>query len=211
MADNYLEKRMEEYFVQKHVATHSKTPTLNQLLIRNRSHRCYDTQRLVTKDELRRIVNVNTRIPSARNQQCLRFRLVTHEESHCVLPHIKLGGALPDLHLPAQGSEPHAFIVVCSTIPEDRWVDIDLGISAQSMLLKAAEMHLNGICIGAFHVEHIKEALHLSLSPLLIMAIGKGTDDIRLTEISETDNHAYYRTEGVHYVPKVRLEDLILS
>jgi hypothetical protein len=79
------------------------------------------------------------------------------------------------------------------------------------MLLKAAEMHLNGICIGAFHVEHIKEALHLSLSPLLIMAIGKGTDDIRLTEISETDNHAYYRTEGVHYVPKVRIEDLILS
>lgn len=210
MADNYLEKRMEEYLTRKHTATQSKTPTLNQLLIRNRSHRGYDTQRLVTMDELRRIVNVNTRIPSARNQQCLRFRLVTHEESHNVLPHIKLGSALPDLHLPIEGTEPHAFIIVCSTIPEDRWVDIDLGISAQSMLLKATEMHLNGICIGAFHAEHIKEALHLTLPPLLIIAIGKGTDDIRLTEISETDNHAYYRTEGVHYVPKVRLDDIII-
>ena len=210
MADNYLEKRMEEYLTRKHSAVQPKTPTLNQLLIRNRSHRGYAPQRLVSQDELRRIVNVNTRIPSARNQQCLRFRLVTKEESHKVLPYIKLGGALPDLHLPVEGTEPQAFIVVCSTVPEDRWVNIDLGISAQSMLLKATEMRLNGICIGAFHAEHIKESLQLPLAPLLIIAIGKGIEDIRLTEISENENHAYYRTDGIHYVPKVRIEELIL-
>ena len=77
-------------------------------------------------------MNVNTRIPSARNQQCLRFRLVTAEESDKVLPHIRLGGALPELHLPLKGTEPQSFIIVCSTISEDRWVYIDLGISAQS-------------------------------------------------------------------------------
>lgn len=210
MADNYLEKRMEEYLSRKQTAVRPKTPTFNQLLIRNRSHRGYDIQRLVSQDELRRIVNVNTRIPSARNQQCLRFRLVTKEESHKVLPYIKLGGALPDLHLPIENTEPQAFIIICSTVPEDRWVNIDLGISAQSMLLKATEMHLNGICIGAFHAERIKESLHLPLAPLLIIAIGKGIEDIHLTEISANENHAYYRTDGIHYVPKVRLEELIL-
>lgn len=211
MADNYLEKRMEEYRSRSQSTTKSVTPTLNQLLVRNRSHRGYDKNRLVSIEELRRIVNVNTRIASARNQQCLRFRLVTAEEAHKVLPHIRLGGALPELHLPAAGSEPQAFIVVCSTQPEDRWVDIDLGISAQSMLLKATEMKLNGICIGAFNATAITQELSLPYPPLLIIAIGKGIEDIRLVEIAEDESHAYYRNEGIHYVPKVKLNDLIIS
>lgn len=211
MADNYLEKRMEEYRTRSQSTTKITTPTLNQLLVRNRSYRGYDKNRMVSTEELRRIVNVNTRIASARNQQCLRFRLVTAEERQKILPHIRLGGALPELHLPASGCEPRAFIVVCSTQPEDRWVDIDLGISAQSMLLKATEMKLNGICIGAFNAAAITQALSLPYPPLLIIAIGKGIEDIRLVEISEEESHAYYRNEGTHYVPKVKLDDLIIS
>lgn len=211
MADNYLEKRMEEYRSRTQQISKSTTPSLNQLLIRNRSHRGYDKSRLVSTEELRRIVNVNTRVASARNQQCLRFRLVTAEEAHKVLPHIRLGGSLPELHLPTKDNEPQAFIVVCSTQPEDRWVDIDLGISAQSMLLKATEMKLNGICIGAFNTEKIAQALSLAYSPLLIIAIGKGNDNIRLIEINEEDSHTYYRNDGIHYVPKVKLNDLIIT
>ena len=211
MADNYLEKRMEEYRTRSQSTTKITTPTLNQLLVRNRSYRGYDKNRMVSTEELRRIVNVNTRIASARNQQCLRFRLVTAEERQKILPHIRLGGALPELHLPASGCEPQAFIVVCSTQPEDRWVDIDLGISAQSMLMKATEMKLNGICIGAFNAAAITQALSLPYPPLLIIAIGKGIEDIRLVEISEEESHAYYRNEGTHYVPKVKLDDLIIS
>ena len=212
MADNYLEKKMEEYRSRTQQGTRKSTSlNLNQLLVRNRSHRGYDIHRVVGNEELRRIVNVNTRIASARNQQCLRFRMVTHEEAHKVLPLIKLGGALPELHLPTQGSEPQAFIIICSTIPEDRWVDIDLGISAQSMLLKATDMGLNGICIGAFNAAKLTDALALPYPPLLIIAIGKGTDNIQLTEIAASDSHVYYRTSGTHYVPKVQLTDLIIE
>ena len=210
MADHYLEKKMEQYRAQAPKVTQAKTMTLNQLLVRNRSHRGYDSRRTVTMDELRRIVNVNTRIPSARNRQCLRFRLVGADEAHKVNPLIRLGGALPELHLPLEGTAPQAFIVVCCTLPEDRWIDMDLGISAQSMLLKATEMGLNGICIGAFDAKALTEALALPYSPLLVIAIGKGIEDIRLTEIAEDESHTYYRTEGVHYVPKVRLNDLII-
>ena len=211
MADNYLEKKMEEYR-QRSQSSHTPTAlTLNQLLMRNRSHRGYDTRRVVTTEELRRIVNVCTRIPSARNQQCLRYRLITHDEADNVLPLIRLGGALPELHLPIKGEEPRAFIIACSTKDEDRWVDIDLGIAAQSMLLKATEMGLNGICIGAFNAEQVRETLQLPYPPLLIIAIGKGTDKISLTKISPSDSHAYYRNEGTHYVPKVQLDDLIIE
>lgn len=66
----------------------------------NRSHRGYDTGFVVREDQLRRMIEVNTRIPSARNQQVLRFRPVLADEAHKVLPHIRLGGALPALRLP---------------------------------------------------------------------------------------------------------------
>ncbi len=210
MADNYLEKKMEEYRSRSVASKSASAVPLNRLLLLNRSYRGYDQRRMVSEEELRRIVSVNTRLGSARNQQCLRFRMVTADEAHKVLPHIKLGGALPELHLPIEGTEPQAFIIVCSTIEENKWVDIDLGISVQSMMLKATEMGLNGICIGAFNAQAITEAFTLPYTPLLIVAIGKGTEQIQLTEIAEADNHTYYRAEGIHYVPKVKLDDLIL-
>jgi nitroreductase len=100
---------------------------------------------------------------------------------------------------------------VCSTIEENKWVDMDLGISAQSILLKATEMGLNGICIGAFNAQAITDAFALPHTPLLIVAIGKGTEQIQLTEISAEESHTYYRKDGIHYVPKVKLDDLLIK
>ena len=211
MADNYLEKKMEEYRSRSVASKSASAVPLNRLLLLNRSYRGYDQRRVVSEEELRRIVSANTRLGSARNQQCLRFRIVTADEAHKVLPHIKLGGALPELHLPIEGTEPQAFIIVCSTIEENKWVDIDLGISVQSMMLKATEMGLNGICIGAFNAQAITETFALPYAPLLIVAIGKGAEQIQLTEIAEGDSHTYYRKEGTHYVPKVKLDDLLMN
>lgn len=203
---------MEEYRARTAVpAARRPHATLNGLLLKNRSCRGYDPRFEVRADQLRSMIEVNTRIPSARNQQVLRFRPVLSDEAAEVLPHIRLGGALPELHLPLPGTEPRAFIVVCSTVPEDRYVDIDLGISVQSMLLRAVEMGLNGLCIGAFDRAGIKSSLGLALEPLLIVAVGRGAERIELTEIGAGDDHAYYRRDGVHYVPKVRLDDLLIG
>lgn len=204
---------MEEYLARAAAGPRNRTPsaTLNRLLLKNRSHRGYDARFLVRADQLRRIIGVNTKIPSARNQQVLRFRPVLADEAPRVLAHIRLGGALPQLHLPLPGTEPNAFIIVCSTVEENRYVDIDLGISVQSMLLQAAEIGLNGICIGAFDKERIKREFGLEAEPLLILAIGRGIEKIELTEIGAGDDHAYYRENGTHYVPKVRVEDLLIE
>lgn len=211
MADNYLEKRMEDYRSQPTKPT-KRAANLEKLLRKNRSYRGYDPSFEVREDQLRRIVAVNTLIPSARNSQALRFRLVTRREAHKVLPHIRLGGALPHLHLPYPGTQPEAFIVVMSAIEPDHYIYIDLGISAQSMLLQATEIGLNGIMIGACDKERLQEELQLPYRPLLVIAIGRGNEQIRLVEIGAEESHSYYRDEaGVHYVPKVRLEDLIIG
>lgn len=190
-------------------ATH-KVPTLERLLRKNRSYRGYDSSYEVRPDQLRRIIEVNHLIPSAMNQQVLRFRMVLKDEAGKVLPHIRLGGALPELKLPLAGTEPNAFIVVC-TDATGRYVDIDLGISAQSMLLKATEIGLNGICIAAFNSDEVQKALAIPLKPVLIIAIGRGAEKIEIADIAAQESHTYYRRDGVHYVPKVKIEDLIIK
>lgn len=209
MADNYLEKRMEDYRNQAPRAR--KVATLNKLLRRNRSYRGYDGSFDVRADQLRRIIETATLCPSARNQQVLRFRPVLSDESNKVLKHIRLGGALPELHLPFPGTEPRAFVVICSTVEESKYVDIDLGIVAQTMLLQASELGLGGICIGAFDHNEIKEVLQLPYEPVLVIAFGRPAESIELVECSEGDSLTYYRKDGVHYVPKIRVDELIIK
>lgn len=215
MADNYLEKRYDELFngaaAPKKRGGKRGNVSLDSLLLKNRSYRGYDESYVVSESELQEMVKVVTKVPSAKNQQVLRFKLVTRETGgEIVLKHTRYGGALPELHLPFEGTAPYAFIIICSTIPEGKWVDIDLGIAAQSILLKCVEMGLNGICIGAFNKQELIDAFNLKYEPVMVLAIGKGAEKIQLLSIEEGEGRNYYRDKGIHYVPKVRIEDLIL-
>ncbi|MDD5963604.1 MAG: nitroreductase family protein [Candidatus Egerieousia sp.] len=220
MADNYLEKKMEEHkalpdrksFKAAKKSRAEGSLPLDSLLLRNRSCRGYDSNYIVSKEELLKIVEVNTKIASARNQQVLRFRLVYGTEAKEVTKAIKLGGALPELNLPLPGTEPNAYIIICTEEPKGKWVDIDLGISAQSMLLKAVDLGLNGICIAAFNKEKISALVNggRQMEPLLILAIGKSIERFQLLPIGQEDEHNYFRKNGVHFVPKVRIEDLLI-
>jgi nitroreductase len=185
--------------------------TFAKLVAKNRSYRGFDNTFTVRADQLRRIMEVVPLCPSARNQQVLRLRPVLTDEADKVLPHIRLGGALRELKLPLPSTEPRAFIVICSAAAEDKYVNMDIGIIAQTMLLQAVEIGLNGICIGAFDHNAVQQSLNLPYEPLLIVAIGRGAETIRTVEITESDSHIYYREEGIHYVPKLPLEAILLK
>ena len=212
MADNYLEKRYEETLGIGKTKVKRIGHTVDELVAKSRSHRGYNKAYKVSRAELERIVSVCTKLPSGCNQQVLRYYLVTHENgADKVLPLVRMGAALPDLHLPFPGTEPEAFIICCSVSAESKLVDIDLGIALQSMALKAVEMGLNTLMIGAFNRERLKESFALPYEPLMVLAVGKGTDRIELKYIDAGSSHAYWRENGVHYVPKVCLDDLIIN
>jgi nitroreductase len=200
---------MEEYEAQKCASVRTRRVSLVSLLAKNRSTRGFDASFKVRHDQLLSLIEAARLSPSAMNQQVLRYRLVTDEEAHLVLPHIRLGGALPELGLPLPGTEPNAFVVIC-TDKEGRYVDIDMGIATQTILLRAVEMGLNGVCIAAFDKEKVREALQLPLTPQLIIAIGRSAERIEVVEIAEGENQRYYRNNGTHFVPKIKIEDLII-
>ncbi len=212
MADNYLEKRYEEVFgpAGGHKSA-PRRPSLDTLLLHNRSYRGFVKDHVVHRRQLDAMIAVNTRVASSVNLQRLRFRpVVKGPEADLVNKHIRMGRGLPHLQLPFPGTEPEAFIVVCSTVAENPGIDIDLGISLQSMLLKAVEMGLGGLIIRNFDREPLREALALPFEPVCVLAVGKPAERIELVPVHEGDELGYYRREGIHYVPKLTAEDLTL-
>lgn len=183
-----------------------------------RSHRGFRQDRKVTRQELEHLVECARFTPAARNDQVLKYYLAEKPETVAAIqPLTKWAGALAELHLPRKGAEPVAYIVICldgslaeNPAPHQR----DVGIVAQTMLLAAAEMGLNGCMIGSFAAGELRETLGLpeAIKPQLLLALGEGTDRIVITDVGEDGSTTYYRdAEDTHYVPKRTLEQLILN
>lgn len=210
MADNYLEKRQQE-LAERRPKVVRPHPSLDSLLKKNRSYRGYDSSRVVSREDLLRLLEVVPYVGSGMNAQPLRFKLVCEADAALVHPLVKLGAALPEEHLPHSGEEPSAYIVVCSAAPASRVVDIDLGIAAQSILLKAVENGLGGIFILNFKADAVREALGLPLDPIAIIGIGKPKESVFLVEAQPDSDLNYYRKDGVHFVPKLQVKDLVIE
>lgn len=208
MADNYLEKRAEELRNPRPKVVRNH-PSLESLLKRNRSYRGYDNARTVTEADLLKMLEVVPWVGSGMNAQPLRFKLVYGADAALVHPLVKLGAALPEEHLPHAGQEPSAYIVICSAA-SGRVVDIDLGIAAQSILLRAVEMDLGGIFILNFKPAELAAALGLPLQPLAVLGIGKPNENIFMVPAAPGDSLDYYRKDGAHFVPKLQVSDLLL-
>ncbi len=184
---------------------------------RNRSYRGYDESRRVTEEELREMVDCARLSASSVNMQPLKYYLAWEkEEVDRIQALTAWARGLPEMTLPHEGMHPTAFIVICQdkSIQESlARFQKDVGIAAQTILLAAVEMGLGGCMIGNFGADSVQQELGLSenLAPLLIVAIGKPAEKIVLTEVGEGESVAYYRDENdVHYVPKRRLEDIII-
>ena len=188
------------------------------LVKKTRSHRGFRQDRPVTRKELEYLVECARFTPATRNDQVLKYFLANDPETvAAILPLTKWAGALKELELPRKGAEPMAFIVICldatlaeSPAPYQR----DVGIVAQTMILAASELGLNGCMIGSFAAGQLREKLSLpeTVKPQLLLALGEGTDHIVLTDAGENGAVAYYRdAEDTHYVPKRTLEQLILN
>ncbi len=183
-----------------------------------RSHRGFRQDRKVTRQELEHLVECARFTPAARNNQVLKYYLAEKPETVAAIqPLTKWAGALAELHLPRKGAEPVAYIVICldgSLAENPAPYQRDVGIVAQTMLLAAAEMGLNGCMIGSFAAGELREKLGLpeTIKPQLLLALGEGTDRIVITDVGEDGSTTYYRdAEDTHYVPKRTLEQLILN
>lgn len=190
---------------------------LIDLVKKNRSYRGYDPSRKVTREEMLSMVEAARLCPSSVNVQPLKYLLAFEGEMVPVIQaETKWARGLPDLQLPHPGMEPAAFIVICQDTdidPNLNRFQRDVGIVAQTMLLRAVEMGLGGCMIGNFNAGSVHDVTGLpeNIRPLLIVAVGKPQEEIILVDVVDGKTGYYRDPEDRHYVPKRALEDLIIS
>ena len=189
---------------------------LTDLLMKNRSYRGYDHSRSVTKAELVSLVEAARLCPSSGNIQPLKYYLANEPAIvDRIQAETKWARSLPEMVLPHPGKEPTAFIVICQDTDIDSNLSRfqrDVGIVAQTMLLRATELGLGGCMIGSFSAGSVHDTLTLAknIKPILIIAVGKPDEEVILTDTKD-GNTVYFRDEDDrHYVPKRALTDMII-
>lgn len=191
---------------------------LKDLILKNRSYRGFNENRAITRQELTDMVDCARLTASFVNAQPLKYYIAWKKEEVSKIQALtKWARGLPELQLPHPGMCPTGFIVILQdTAIGDSLARFqkDCGIVAQTILLRATEMGLGGCMIGNFGAGSVKEALNLPehLAPLLIVAIGEPAETVVIREIESGESTGYYRNEqDVHYVPKRKLDDILIT
>lgn len=192
---------------------------LKELVEKNRSYRGYDSSHMVTREQLEDLVDHARITGSGMNMQPLRYFLTTDPEQ--VKRIVGLTGwamMLKDVKLPHEGNNPTGFIIMCHDLeikPNRDSAHFDIGISGQTMLLRAVEMGLGGCLIKKFKPDDIAQEINLDttkLSPVMVVAVGKPREVIEIIETKSKSETQYYRDENdVHYLPKHSLQTVLLN
>lgn len=188
---------------------------LKDLILKNRSYRRFYHEQKISKETLVELVDLARHIPSAKNQQPLKYFLVNDEEGCSnVFPNLVWAAFLPDWTGPVETERPSAYIVMLfdSHLNFSRYDDA--GIAAQSILLGATEKGLGGCIIASIQKEKLAETLNLPdhYEIFYVLALGKPKEEVVIDYIDKSGNTKYWRDEKqVHHVPKRKLEDIILN
>ncbi len=182
-----------------------------ELIASNRSYRRFSADRRPTRDELFGMIDCARLGASAGNLQRLYFSAV-YDEKDCasVFENIAFAAYLGSWR-PAAEEAPGAYVIIWSCSEPDANLAIDAGIAAQSILLCARDMGYGGCMFRSIKKNELVKALGKSgFVPVLVIALGTPAETVVLTDVKD-GNIRYYRDEnGVHYVPKRALEDIII-
>ena len=186
-----------------------------ELIVKNRSYRRFDSLKPVTAETLRTLVDIARRTPSAANRQPLKYILVGGE-ARCarLFPYLRWAAALKDWRGPAENERPTAYVIVLCDLEITANPGCDQGIACQSMLLAAAERGLGGCMLGAIDRDGIRREFKIPerYDIALVVAFGAAAERCVLEDAKPGADVTYYRdAAGVHHVPKRPLKEIILD
>ncbi len=190
-------------------------PALPILSKTNRSFRKFKENYPISEEYARKFIDYARTAASSRNLQPLKYHIVIDaEEREKIFPLLSWAGYISDWDGPEEGQRPTGYIIMCNdtTIcPNTTNALIDAGIAAEAITLGAREMTYGGCMLTAFSKKSLKEAFSIPehLDPIMIIALGKPTEDVRLAEVIDGDIKYYRDEKEIHYVPKRSLEEIL--
>ncbi|MFC1901140.1 nitroreductase family protein [Chloroflexota bacterium] len=188
---------------------------LRDLVLQNRSYRRFDQSVEISMETLKELVDLARNSASATNRQPLKYILSNEPEKNAkVFETVGWAGLLKDWPGPAEGERPSAYIVILLDTEIAQNAGCDHGIAAQSILLGATEKGLGGCMLGSANKDALRKNLSIpeKYDIALVVALGKPGEKVVLETMGEDGSFAYWRdAESVHYVPKRKLDDIIIG
>jgi len=189
---------------------------IRDIVERSRSCRRFHQEVSVDLDTLKELADLGRLSPSQGNSQPLRYVLSCNPEKNALIfSYLGWAGHITDWSGPPEGERPSAYVVLLN----DKEVGVrstsivDHYLATQSILLGATEKGLAG-CIMGGQSNRLAATLGIpdQYEILQVIALGKRKEKVVIDEIEPDGDTRYWRDEeGVHHVPKRRLEDIIIG
>lgn len=180
-----------------------------------RSVRRFREDEPVSAETLRGLVEAAGLAPCAANLQQLRFSIVNDEETcRKLFPLLRWAAYLEDWHGPSPGERPPSYLVIHAPLQEKPFTRLDAGIAAGYLTLAARASGLSSCLLLSFDRERISEVVESpeGMGAMLVMAVGKAAEEVTIEPMKPGGDVRYWRDgAGRHHVPKLALDDLLLS
>jgi nitroreductase len=188
---------------------------LEELVRTCRSYRRFYEEHAIDEETLRELVDLARLAASGHNAQPLKYQLSWEpKKNSLIFPHLTWAGYLKDWPGPQEGERPSAYIIVLGDTQIRKSFTFDQGIAAQNILLGAREKGLGGCILAAINRDKLRAALQVPerFEILFVLALGKPKEKVVLEVLEPDGDVRYWRDEeGVHHVPKRRLDDIIVG
>ena len=186
---------------------------------KRRSIRRYK-DKAVPYEVLEKCVNAGRLAPSGRNRQLWEYIIVDDEQ---LLPKIFDGGIKTWAGIERKKGDPlpeklpkaYIIILINSALEAEfgaqrRVATLDVGLSAENMILVALEQGVGTCPIIAFDENELKQVLNIpdNYDVAMVLVLGY-PDESPVQEISTGPIKTWVDDQGVRHVPKRRLEDIL--
>ncbi len=183
---------------------------IRELIEKTRSYRRFDNTAPLSRETLLELLDTARLTPSGANLQSIRFLPVTERaEVDFVTEHARWAAYLTDWQGPSKDEAPTAWVLLLSP-SEAPCPEIDLGITAQTILISASALGYGGCMFLSIDRSAIAERFGIdgSMRIDLAVALGVPSETVLVKEIAQGDDLRYYR-DGLdrHIVPKLSLAD----
>jgi len=188
---------------------------IKEFIYKNRSYRRFVQDAAIDMETLRELVDLARHSASGANRQPLKYILSCDAQTNArIFETLGWAGYLPDWAGPEDGERPGAYIVILGDKDVATQFFVDHGIACQSMLMGAVENGLGGCIIQSVNRKRLAGALNIAdnFEILLVLALGKPREVVQVDYIDPDGDIKYWRdAEGVHHVPKRKLEDILVK
>lgn len=181
-----------------------------------RSHRRF-TEKKINEEEILEMLEGARFSASTKNAQILRYSYaIDDEKCQKLFSAVALGGLLKNEDKATLEERPRGFILISAKKDvkfSDSRLYFDIGIASQNIILIADELGYGACIVISYNKKIFEEVLELpeNYDSKVVIILGESKDIVKLIDSKNEDDTNYYIENGIHYVPKLKLGELIIS